>query len=383
MSKNNSENLITSINTNVFYKEFTFDKNDFYPKDGKKELADNIMWLDELLFIIQIKERNLSKAKGSIDSWFKSKVLGKAKKQIKDTLKYLRQYDSIPIGNKRNQFIDIAKVDSFGINKLIIYQSDDTLSEENKNIKFYESKDVGYIHIFSLEDYFWICKYLVNPAELDEYLKFRERIYSKHKEIINVFPEQYILSHFINTNDETHIEPKYIETLSKLKKDSENFDMSHIIENFREKIRVESQYNSVEYHAIIKEIAKLKRYELLEYKKRFLLIMEDVNKNEIHPPRRFTSERTGCGFVFISLTKEQIQNWQNGLQNFTLIYKYKRKLKKCLGVIVFKVGNFYDFNWAYIEDDWKYNKELEVMVEREKEFYKQSSRVEIDRYKFE
>lgn len=52
-----SENLVAGISSNVFYKEFTFDKNDFYPEDGKKELADTVLWLDDLLFIIQVKER--------------------------------------------------------------------------------------------------------------------------------------------------------------------------------------------------------------------------------------------------------------------------------------------------------------------------------------
>ncbi len=383
MSKNHSEDLISSINENVFYKEFTFDKNEFYPSDGKKELADNVLWLDEILFVIQIKERDSLKSVSSADAWFKNKVLKKAKEQIKDTLKYLQQHDSIPIANRRGQFVDISKVDKQGINKVIVYKIDVTLSEENRNAKFYKSQDVGYIHLFHAEDYYWICKYLITPTELDEYLKFRERIYSKHKEIIRVFPEQYILGHFLNTDDETFIKPEYIEVLTKMKDDIEEFDMSGIIESFKDRIRIESQKNSTEYHLIIKEIAKLKRYELLEFKKRFQLIVEDVKKNRFSPPRRFTSTRTGCGFVFISLLDENINNWENGLKNFTLIYKYKRKLKKCLGVIVFKKGEYLDFNWAFIEEDWIYDVALEKAVKQEEEFYNPSQKIVIDRYRFE
>ena len=83
MSNNEFEKLITLINTNVFFKEFTFDKNDFYPDDGKKELADNVLWLDELLFVIQTKERDSAKAQKSTDAWFKNKVLKKTKKTNK------------------------------------------------------------------------------------------------------------------------------------------------------------------------------------------------------------------------------------------------------------------------------------------------------------
>lgn len=44
MLTTNSEKLITQINQNVFYNEFTFDKTDFITKDNKRvELADNIL----------------------------------------------------------------------------------------------------------------------------------------------------------------------------------------------------------------------------------------------------------------------------------------------------------------------------------------------------
>lgn len=383
MSNNEFEKLITLINTNVFFKEFTFDKNDFYPDDGKKELADNVIWLDELLFVIQTKERDSAKAQKSTDAWFKNKILKKAKKQIKDTIQYLKQYDSIKITNRRNQSIDISKVNQGGINKIIIYKPDEYLSEENRNIKFYESQDEGNIHIFHFEDYFHICKYLITPMELEQYLKFRERIYLRHKEIIKVYPEQYILGHFLNTEDETTIKEEYIETLLKMRDDKDDFDMSFIIDDFKEKIIEDSQKNSLEYYSIIKEIAKLKRYELFEFKKRFQLIIEDVKLNRVFQPRRFTMTSTKCGFVFISLLSDKIQYWENGLLNFTMIYKYKRKLNKCLGVIIFKKGECFDIKWAFINEAWKYNSKLEEAVKRESEFYKKVEYKEIIRYKFE
>jgi len=83
-----SENIVTKISSNVFYKEFTFDKNDFYPQDGKKELADNVLWLDNLLFVIQVKERNPKEIKSEEDEnkWFNNTVLKTAKNQIKKSV---------------------------------------------------------------------------------------------------------------------------------------------------------------------------------------------------------------------------------------------------------------------------------------------------------
>ncbi|GHV59918.1 hypothetical protein FACS1894182_14670 [Bacteroidia bacterium] len=53
---NKTENIISKINTNVFFNEFTFSKNDFKSLDLKQQLefADNVVWLDDLLFIYSI-----------------------------------------------------------------------------------------------------------------------------------------------------------------------------------------------------------------------------------------------------------------------------------------------------------------------------------------
>ena len=50
--KTNSENIISIINSNVFFKEFTFSKNDFKELDTKQnlEFADNVVWLNDIFF---------------------------------------------------------------------------------------------------------------------------------------------------------------------------------------------------------------------------------------------------------------------------------------------------------------------------------------------
>lgn len=379
-----SENIVSKICSNVFYKEFTFDKNEFYPKDGKKELADTVLWLGNLLFIIQVKERNPNEVKSEKEEndWFKNKVLKKAKDQIADSIDYLNRYDEIKINNIRNHSIDISKANLNQVNKVIIYLPNSSLiSTENKSIKFYESKKSGNIHIFNLEDYLWICKFLITPTELDEYLKFRERIYIKHKKTITLYPEQYILGHFLNTDDESIIQEKHIETFSKLVDDVEDFDVSGILNNFLEKIRIKQQKEGKEYYSILTEIASLKRYELMEFKKRFRQIIDDVKSSNLIMPYRFSIPRTGCGFVFIPLLADKVDYWENALLNFTEIYKYKRQLNKCLGVIVYKTEEYFDINWAFFEAEHAYNKNLEEAVKKEYEFYGNGEFKEIERYK--
>ena len=67
------------------------------------------MWLDTLFFIYQIKEREPN-SKNSDIKWFENKILNKAVKQIKSTLKYISNYSEIFIENEKGHQLDITKV---------------------------------------------------------------------------------------------------------------------------------------------------------------------------------------------------------------------------------------------------------------------------------
>ena len=248
-------------------------------------------------------------------------------------------------------------------------------------MKFYESNDVGNIHLFESEDYFWVCKHLITPSELNEYLEFRERLFLKHKAIINVYPEQYILAHFLNTDDESIIKDEYIESLSQIELDSSEFDMTGVLDSFVDKILHKEHQESTQYYLILKEIVKLKRYELREFKIRFNKIINDAESNNFSIPNRITIPRTECGFVFISLMKDKSPLWENALINFTSTYKYKRQLEKCIGIIAFKNGMHFDLNWVYLEFAWEFDRILEVSIKGESKFYGEGGLKEFERYK--
>jgi hypothetical protein len=75
---------IANLNELYFFREFTFSKNTFRPTaNAELELADNIVWLDQILLIYQLKERNAAAAStpDAEQRWFKQKVLGKANRQ--------------------------------------------------------------------------------------------------------------------------------------------------------------------------------------------------------------------------------------------------------------------------------------------------------------
>lgn len=380
-----SENLVTKISSNIFYKEFTFHKNEFITPNGQKELADTILWIDDLLFVIQVKERNVIEVKTEIEEnrWFENTVLKKAKNQVKDSLNFLSSYSEIKVKNVRNHSIDISKADTALINKVIIYQSHSSLiNDKNKSLKFCNSSLIGNIHLFTIEDYSSICTILITPPELDEYLKFRERIFLKHPEIITSYPEQYILGHFLKTDDETTINPQYIQSFTKLKSDVDEFDLSFMLESFIDKIPADSDKSPDVYYPIIKEIAKLNRNELSMFKERYSKMIEHVKENSFSAPYRCVFSRTDCGFVFVPLTNDTAPLWQNALLNSIDVYKYKRGLNKCLGVSAYKDGEHFNLNWGFINNKWEHDKVLEDALKQEEGFYGNGEIKYFERYKF-
>lgn len=364
-----SEDYINQINSNVFFQEFTFRKNIFCPPNtiNKEELqfADSVVWIDDLLFVYQIKDRNEKKAGDIYDEikWFNNKILNTAVRQIKKTVDYLCTYPEIIIQNERGYKINIADAKTYRINKLIIYDPVSSFPEEKRFQKFYNSRKVGLIHLFHTEDYIWICNYLVTPSEINEYLMFREELCSKHSKLMDKFPEQYILGHFLETSDTSIIEPRYVDNLKHFKQDHSNIELNAILELFRE--NAISDENIQDYLVIVKEIAKLNRSEFLEFKKRLFLIFEKCKEDDFIIPYRISYPRTGCGFVFVALSEKDSLQWKNALNNSTLAHKYDQKLEKCIGVVTFiskKEGISREIFWEYVEFPWSYNDEMEKIL---------------------
>lgn len=232
-------------------------------------------------------------------------------------------------------------------------------------MKFYNSQYVGLIHLFHSEDYYWICKYLLTPAEVEEYLVFREELYNTHPKILNGLPEQYVLAHFFETLDTSEINAEYILNLQKVSHETNDFNISYLIENFNKNIMLLKE--KTDYYPIIAEIAKLNRAELAEFKKRFIRTMEKCKEEEITIPYRVYFPRTDCAFVFIPLNKKFSQHWKNALTNLTSAQKYDQKAYKSVGLAMFEKEvngeNMLDMFWLFIEQIWTHNIEMEKLLQ--------------------
>jgi hypothetical protein len=213
------------------------------------------------------------------------------------------------------------------------------------------------------EDYVGICEVLFTPAEIEEYLKFREKICSSYEKETNNLPEQSIIGQFLKGDLTAKPHFEYHNYLIALNEQIETFDLSQILHNFLEKT-VKNLYEPFDYYKILKELAKLKRTELKEIKERISLCLSKSRNNEITKPYRITVLRTGCGFIFITVPKEWVQNTMVALKNYTYAHKYEQKLAKCIGISVYSDGEYFDIGWCLIEEPWIYD---EIMEKKLKE----------------
>ena len=366
MLTNNSEQIITTINLNMFYREFTFDKNDFRASDGNKvELADNVIWLDDLLILIQIKERNHADAKTDQVKWFQNKVLKKAKNQVKNSLKFLKEEQHIYISNPLGQTFDLKTADIRKVHNLIIYHLNEAPTSSVSAVKMYRCTDGTFIHVIESRDYGNLCRYLITPADMDDYLSFRERFLLCAAEMY--IPEQYIFAHFFKNPEDLTICQAFLESLeeicSQIDEERSEISMFDFIDHINSTLKVANP----EYRVIVRELAKLSRAGLSCFKERLLKLL---NKEPVDFPvslLRFVSVRTGCGFVLMKLRRDQEVHWMNALRNLTEQFKYKHRLERCLGVIIMHPDDdrMIDVNWAYIERPWLFDPILERQLEYE------------------
>ena len=150
MLTNSSEKILTDINQNIFYREFTFDRNDFYTMAGNKvELADNVIWLQDWMILIQIKERNADEAKVSQIKWFENKVLKKAKQQIKQSLRMMHSEEQVNVSNSLGQTFNLRTAEIRNIHNLIIYHLNEEPNPDVAGVKMYNCTDSTFVHIIS------------------------------------------------------------------------------------------------------------------------------------------------------------------------------------------------------------------------------------------
>lgn len=132
----------------------------------------------------------------------------------------------------------------------------------------------------------------------------------------------------------------------------------------------------------VTELAKMKRNELREFKRRFLLSLDKSRVGSFVLPYRIFVPRTACGFLFIPLDSGMLEYRRIGLENLTHACKYDFKAAKCIGITFAPDGpEWYSVEWCYLEYPWQRNQELEDRIQETHPF-RPVKTTQLGRYSF-
>ncbi|MHB1324972.1 MAG: hypothetical protein ACYDGS_03195 [Thermoleophilia bacterium] len=377
-----SEKYLSALHRNVFLREFSFSKNEFTPPGhSEAEFADHVIWIEDLMMVYQVKERGLDS--GSADKeerWFKKKVLGEATKQVRDTLNYLCNIDEITIENQVGHRFNVGGHPLKPI-KVVVHASGTNLPNKCSEVRFHPSSTVGLIHIVSLKDYFTICNTLVTPAEIVEYFLFRETITNKWPDV-SLPSEEALIGQYVHGGGDIPSE-NFLSFFQKLKKEVDDFDIYGLLSLIGE--RQEDFESEYDYYKGLAEFAKLNRGELQPIKQRFDYCIEAVKKNDRVYPTRMVVPRTGCGFIFFPLHRDELEQKVGILTNYTYAAKYDQKLERQVGVsfVDLDYGKGVYINWSFANFPWHYDASMETFLERDDLLRALKSSGNRPRYEFE
>lgn len=174
-----SESILSAFSQMYFFEEFVQDNLLFTNQNGcEEELADLLLNLGDVVIVIQIKEREEANRTTDIikeKNWFNNKMR-LAKKQTKNTIRVIKEGDLPLFPNKRG-IGKAVRVDA-EIVPLVVFMNDSI--RDYPHILEKHSEDGLTINCMSISDFQTMCKELISPAEIIDYLKYRCAFNSKY-----------------------------------------------------------------------------------------------------------------------------------------------------------------------------------------------------------
>jgi len=196
-------------------------------------------------------------------------------------------------------------------------------------------------------------------------------------------PEPALVGHYLRNLPHERPTPKFIKFLYELQKQDKNeWDISRIIKLFPDR-RTTQDKSPTDYYRIIKDLAKLFRTDMKMFKQRFALSMEKALKHESVRPYRFVAS-TGCGFIFIPLTKEESSDKHKTLKGLTYLHKYDRHLERCIGLtfIAEEGTGWCDVQWCRLESPWSEDERTRLFI-KENQPLRELKTAVVERYGLE
>lgn len=360
------EQDIAETNADFFLAEFSFSQTQIkIPNHTQVELADNVIFIDDILVVFQLKARSEQSPDPDKEiSWYQNKVLNKATKQIRDTISYL-ETSRINLKNDRGHSVDLPKgLSNYRVLKVIVYSPGQALPEIVMRQKGHVSSSLGFIHLLRLGDYKGLLRSLVTLPEIIDYFEYRERLCHAFPAETRILPEQALVGHYIR-GDESIIPAENDATILSTLGNPDSFDILGILQKFKDRTYAtktkESSSSQTEYYKIIKELLYLDRSSLEMFKMRFTWAWDNCG-GDPKLPTRFIDPDRGCGFVFVPIPKGEEGHAEVILNNLTVLAKYESRFERYLGIAFRRDGEYRLIDWMYCESQWKEDPEAEAML---------------------
>jgi hypothetical protein len=283
------------------------------------------------------------------------------------------------VSNERGQVFDVGARPDDTRHSIVVFKSGVTRTAIPYP-RFHRSRSVGFIHIFDVFDYLGMCKYLMTPAEIGEYLCWRVHAFqSPGAESVS---EAALVGQYMLDDASTPAE-RFADALVALRNDVSGFDMSFILTNLADHIDSASKADrETDYYPLLQLLARMTRSELKLLKERLRFALTAVVEDRLILPVRFVSPRLNCGVVVVPVTTAHLSDRQGLLRNLSILAKYEQRTVAQIGISVAKQGVDIMIDWSYMTSPWSHNKVLEETL-RERYPFRPLSPCTVRRYEFD
>ncbi|ESZ02460.1 hypothetical protein [Mesorhizobium sp. L48C026A00] len=361
------EQFIAEQNGMAFWREFTFTQLKFRVPQGELELADNVVWFDNVAFVTQMKEREVPTSDPDEErKWFENKVMKSAVKQISDSLRYLDTHGSIPVSNIRGTELEISGAALREIHRVVIYKPALSLPSDCTATHFKESRSAGFVHIFNDAAYARVLQTLIAPEEIRRYFEYRQTSLSELAQMKIPVVEDDILAAY--ASEEPVPSPASHKKLERLLMEVEHYDLSSILRRLAD--HIEAPRRGSDHSRIMVEFAKLPRSAWRAAKERFDAALAAARGGDSVRPYRFYFPASGCSFMFAPLhpyalnDDDPIESRKRYLQTLTEVAKYMAKADRAVGVQISFMDEHFMIDWCLTIEPWVFDAQMEDALAR-------------------
>lgn len=370
------EDLIAQFNGNVFLGAFSFSSAEIpFIGAARPDLADRIVVVDDIGFIFQLNEWREAEttAVDDLEEWFASEVLRKGVKRIRQTRELLRSYATISLVNDLGHRMSIGPRagDLVGV---ILYRTCPTM-EERPLPRFHWSPTAGFVHVLRAEEYFCVSEYLVTPAEIFDYFRFRREVVSKPAFVPESVTEQALVGQYLAEEMSSIPGTRFERAALSFREDRNTAAFAFVMESLGDRIAHQEEEDAdTDCYRILTELAKLSGSELRELKAQVRLTLEAVRADRLEPPFRIASSLSDCAFLLLPVATEFRRRAREALENISLASRHELKSEKHVSLAMWQTGELIDIEWMFIEGPNLPDPELDASLRRHYPFRRTSDR---------